>query len=292
MKNTQTFPINFRATFVLLAVAFLLAPSTSAQESEKYGLAQRMVEKAQLHKMAALGMLQPAGDGSATEEYLQCASMEDPSIFIAPIASLYADRLSSRNLREAIKFFESSAGQKYISHSFLGTEKYAGFTPALPATSVTIEEQRAIDAFVTSAVGRQISRTTSPLAISIQREIFKVIEPLLNSCRVQRELIQEQVDSVRSVYKLKLVNRIRSRLMYAGDISRIEGNPQGSVRVEQLPTGEVVSAEIVKSSGIPDYDAAVVKAVYMSSPLPKASDGSVRKTLVVDFFIKEKTTLK
>jgi colicin import membrane protein len=39
--------------------------------------------------------------------------------------------------------------------------------------------------------------------------------------------------------------------------------------VVQLPTGEVISAEIRKSSGSKAYDDAVLRAILKSSPLPK-----------------------
>lgn len=55
------------------------------------------------------------------------------------------------------------------------------------------------------------------------------------------------------------------------------------VQVEVLPTGEVVDVRIVKSSGMPEYDAAVERAVRRSSPLPKRNDGTVGPTIPLRF---------
>ena len=48
----------------------------------------------------------------------------------------------------------------------------------------------------------------------------------------------------------------------------IQGNPEAIFLVVQLPTGEVLSTRLVRSSGNPAYDAAVERAILKSSPLP------------------------
>ena len=49
----------------------------------------------------------------------------------------------------------------------------------------------------------------------------------------------------------------------------IKGNPEAIFDVVQLPTGEVMSVRLRKSSGHRAYDAAVERAILKSSPLPK-----------------------
>ena len=48
----------------------------------------------------------------------------------------------------------------------------------------------------------------------------------------------------------------------------IQGNPEAIFLVVQLPTGEVLSTRLVRSSGNAAYDAAVERAILKSSPLP------------------------
>ena len=50
------------------------------------------------------------------------------------------------------------------------------------------------------------------------------------------------------------------------------GNPEAIFLVIQLPTGEVLSTKLLKSSGNPAYDTAVERAILKSSPLPLPSD--------------------
>ncbi|MFZ4535615.1 energy transducer TonB [Propionivibrio sp.] len=49
----------------------------------------------------------------------------------------------------------------------------------------------------------------------------------------------------------------------------IQGNPEATFKVVQLPSGEVLSVKLGKSSGNPTLDAAIERAIWKSSPLPK-----------------------
>lgn len=170
-----------------IGVAFSFATSAVAQAPENLKIAALLVEKAQLQKMAALGMRlsvrRAVAEGKASQLFLECVSAEDPSVFSRQIASVYAEGLSASEMMDALSFFDSAAGQKYVAYTFHGTEKYAGFTPSTPPTTVTIDEKKSIEAFVSSNVGKQMTGARSALAISSQREIAKVVEPILARCR-------------------------------------------------------------------------------------------------------------
>jgi colicin import membrane protein len=60
--------------------------------------------------------------------------------------------------------------------------------------------------------------------------------------------------------------RIWSKIIPPPDL---KGNPEAIFDVVQLPTGEVFSAQLRKSSGNKDYDDAVERAIWKSSPLPR-----------------------
>lgn len=49
----------------------------------------------------------------------------------------------------------------------------------------------------------------------------------------------------------------------------IKDNPEAIFDVVQLPTGEVLSVRLRKSSGNKTYDDAVERAILKSSPLPR-----------------------
>jgi len=60
----------------------------------------------------------------------------------------------------------------------------------------------------------------------------------------------------------------------------LKGNPEVRCLVKLLPTGEVVSVRVTKSSGNPAYDDAVVRAIEKSSPLPLPTDRDARAAFV------------
>ncbi len=66
------------------------------------------------------------------------------------------------------------------------------------------------------------------------------------------------------------IDKIRAKIR--GNISlqvEVKGNPEAIFDVVQLPTGEVLSVKLRKSSGNAAYDAAVERAILKSSPLPR-----------------------
>ena len=67
-------------------------------------------------------------------------------------------------------------------------------------------------------------------------------------------------------YVDKIRSKIKGNLYVPPDI---KGNPEAIFDVIQLPTGEVISARLIKSSGHQRYDEAVERAILKSSPLPK-----------------------
>ena len=67
-------------------------------------------------------------------------------------------------------------------------------------------------------------------------------------------------------YANKIKTKIKANVVLPADI---KGDPEAIFDVVQLPTGEVLSARLRKSSGNRAYDEAVERAILKSSPLPR-----------------------
>ena len=87
-------------------------------------------------------------------------------------------------------------------------------------------------------------------------------------------------------YGPAISRKIKSATRYGGD-KDVPGNPRVAFKIEQLPTGEIISVRKTKSSGIPAFDDAVERAINNSSPLPKKKDGTVDRSIDVGFKLKE-----
>ncbi|MDB5793278.1 MAG: Protein TolA [Massilia sp.] len=87
-------------------------------------------------------------------------------------------------------------------------------------------------------------------------------------------------------YVGRLTAIIKSNTNYTGSTD-VPGNPKAVFKVEQLPTGEILSVRLSRSSGVPQFDEAVERGINKSSPLPKKKDGTVERTIVVNFSMKD-----
>jgi colicin import membrane protein len=79
----------------------------------------------------------------------------------------------------------------------------------------------------------------------------------------------------------KIAAKIRGNIVLPPDVA---GNPEAIFDVALLPDGSVLTVRRRKSSGHEGYDAAVERAIYKSSPLPKPEQASVfRRDLELKF---------
>jgi colicin import membrane protein len=92
-----------------------------------------------------------------------------------------------------------------------------------------------------------------------ERERQRIEDQLQRESQAARNrAMQTWIDKIRA--------KIRGNIVLPPDI---QGNPEALVLVTQLPTGEVLEAKLVISSGHRAYDDAVLRAILKSSPLPK-----------------------
>lgn len=87
-------------------------------------------------------------------------------------------------------------------------------------------------------------------------------------------------------YASAVSTKIKRSTSYVGDTD-VPGNPEVEFKIDQLPTGEIISVRKIKSSGIAAFDAAVERGINNSSPLPKKKDGTVDRTVDVTIKMKD-----
>jgi len=93
----------------------------------------------------------------------------------------------------------------------------------------------------------------------VERERTQIREQLARDAgAASAKALAGWVDKVRA--------KIRSNIVMPPDI---KGNPEAIFDVVQLPSGDVLTATLRKSSGHGAYDRAVENAIRKSSPLPR-----------------------
>lgn len=118
----------------------------------------------------------------------------------------------------------------------------------------------------------ELAREQQLLAAERERQAMK--DQLARDAASARfKAIAAWVDKVRA--------KIRGNIVLPPDL---KGNPEALFLVTQLPTGEVLQARLVISSGHAGYDDAVLRAILKSSPLPKPdSPGLFERELKLTF---------
>lgn len=88
---------------------------------------------------------------------------------------------------------------------------------------------------------------------------------------------QAEVASVVGQHREMISAKVRGNTRLPDNLT---GNPEVRCLVKLLPTGEVQSVRVTKSSGNAAYDEAVVRAIEKSSPLPLPADRDARAAFV------------
>lgn len=79
-------------------------------------------------------------------------------------------------------------------------------------------------------------------------------------------------------YAGRVAARIKPNVVFT-DLA--PGNPRAEVEVRTLPDGTITSTKLVKSSGNPAWDDAVLRAIDRTASLPRDTDGKVPPSLII-----------
>lgn len=94
-----------------------------------------------------------------------------------------------------------------------------------------------------------------------------------------------EVSGIVAQYQNEIKAKIRSNTRLP---ENLKGNPQVKFEVRLLPTGEVVRVKPIKSSGVPEWDDAVERAITKSSPLPLPTEKDARAEFVPSFVLSHR----
>lgn len=113
----------------------------------------------------------------------------------------------------------------------------------------------------------------------LMAEALKREQQELEARKAEQELAKimaAQAAAARSKAMADYIGRIKGKIK--GNIvlpPDLRGNPEAIFDVVQLPSGEILSVRLKKSSGHAAYDSAIERAILKSSPLPKPEQGDL-----------------
>jgi colicin import membrane protein len=88
----------------------------------------------------------------------------------------------------------------------------------------------------------------------------------------------QQASGPSAAYGGRVAARIKPNVVFTDTVS---GNPRAEVEVRTLPDGTITTRRIVKSSGSPAWDEAVLRAIDRTGTLPRDTDGRVPSSLII-----------
>ena len=103
----------------------------------------------------------------------------------------------------------------------------------------------------------------------MQQELAREQASLAEKQQIRDQLARESASAHNRAmleWSSKVSAKVRSNVVLPPEI---KGNPEAIFDVVQLPTGEVLSVKLRKSSGHPALDSAIERAILKSSPLPR-----------------------
>ena len=87
-------------------------------------------------------------------------------------------------------------------------------------------------------------------------------------------------------YAGRIIARVRPNIQLPFEL---QGNPTADVRLTVLPDGTITKWEVVKSSGVKEWDDAVLRAVEKTGVLPRDENGRVQSPMVISFSLRPRT---
>ncbi len=112
-----------------------------------------------------------------------------------------------------------------------------------------------------------------------QRRAAEAAERELAELRARQAAAAQAGEMDRYIAAIR--GKVRGNIILPPDV---RGNPEAVFEVTQLPSGDVLSVRLKKSSGNPAWDAATERAIHKSSPLPKPARSELfSRTLELKF---------
>jgi len=118
---------------------------------------------------------------------------------------------------------------------------------------------------------KELARETSQLKSSSAKAAASA-QQMANAAAAEAEQRASSNKRGMADYANKIRLKIRSNIALPPGI---QGNPEAVFEVNQLPTREVLSVKLKRSSGNPALDEAIERAIRKSSPLPPPEDPSL-----------------
>lgn len=204
-----------------------------------------------------------------------------------PVAPKPPDIALEREKKEK-KLREQKLAEKKIADQKLAQQKLADKKLADDKLAKEQEALKAKDLADKKAKADKLAKAARELADEQMAKKMRDLQMkrILGGVAGAGEADKTTAPKVDSGYVTAVRNKIKRSTSFNGDTD-VDGNPSATFKIEQLPTGEIISVRKTRGSGIGAFDDAVERGINNSSPLPKKKDGTVERSIEVTIRMKE-----
>jgi len=150
--------VSIRSWVILAVLAGSYAWAQPADE--KTALAERFVRAAEQHEQSAMGLRMLAdklrNEGKINDAQFACMKKVDGADFLPVMTQIATVQLTAAEMQEAIGFFESSGGKKYLQMSAMKSAEKAGVKPEIEMPDFTPKEYEAVNDFGTTKLYQKL----------------------------------------------------------------------------------------------------------------------------------------
>ena len=177
----------------------------------------------------------------------------------------------------SVELWDLAPGQKAeLSPPEIKREPDPAPTPQVKPTPIVETKPTPVPKKVDIAIEKKPAPKEMPIKLDMAKQMKDQLARELESVQRERERSElmsqfkpaatSAAPQIDATYGSRITAKIKPLINIPPDIS---GNPEAIYDVEQLPTGEILSVKLRKSSGHRAYDDAVERAILRASPLPR-----------------------
>jgi len=172
------------------SILALLAGSCAwAQQTNESGtLAERFVRALELDEQAAMGLRasadKPRNEGKINDDEFACIKRVNGADFMPVMTQIATAQLTAAEMQEAISFFETPGGKKYLQMSAVKSAERAGVKTELAMPDFTPKEYNAVNKFGTTKLYQKLINEAVMTRSAVARPLIQArIMEIMQRCR-------------------------------------------------------------------------------------------------------------
>ena len=158
------------------------------QADENVALAERFVRAAELHEQSAMGLRmtadKPRNEGKINDAQFACIKQINGADFMSVMTQIAIAQLTTAEMQEAISFFESPGGKKYLQMSAVKSAERAGVKSEVAMPDFSPKEYDAVNKFGTTKLYQKLINEAVMSRSAVARPLIQArIVEIMQRCR-------------------------------------------------------------------------------------------------------------